>query len=170
MIFVAVGTATQPFNRLVRAADELASMIDEDVIIQIGHSDHLPIKAQYFNWGTMQEMEENIRKSRLVISQAGAGTIISVLQKRKPLIVAPRLKEFQEHFNDHQLELAMALEKQERARLVIELSGTSLFNAISQLKPSLLHDNSSQLIADLNNLVHKWMTISGENRKANRNI
>lgn len=46
----------------------------------------------------------------VVLSHGGAGTIINALLGKKPLLVVPRLARFGEHTNDHQLDLAKALE------------------------------------------------------------
>lgn len=49
MIFVTVGTHEQPFNRLVKAVDELKrdGIITEDVIMQTGFSTYEP---KYCQW------------------------------------------------------------------------------------------------------------------------
>ena len=50
MIFVTVGTHEQPFNRLVKAVDELKrdGVITEDVIMQTGFSTYFLRKEPYF--------------------------------------------------------------------------------------------------------------------------
>ena len=79
----------------------------------------------------MQEMADWISQARVVVAQAGAGTIITTLQQGKPLVVTPRLKAYGENYTDHQIELAAELDSQGRAALVSELSGETLQEAIT---------------------------------------
>ena len=103
---------SQSFDRLIKKMDEIAGIINEDVIIQIGSSKYKPKNAKYFDF---TENFENIielnRKARIVVCHGGAGTIITALNEGKPVIAVPRLKKYKEHINDHQLELVDALSK-----------------------------------------------------------
>jgi beta-1,4-N-acetylglucosaminyltransferase len=133
MIFVTVGTHDQPFDRLVRAADELAARIDEPVTVQRGVSRFQPRRAQAFDWATTGEMDEWIDRARVVIAHAGAGTMISVFRRGKPLIVIPRLREHGEHYNDHQMELAAAMAQAGRVLVVEEPSAETLWEALRRI-------------------------------------
>jgi UDP-N-acetylglucosamine transferase subunit ALG13 len=167
MIFVTVGTHDQGFDRLVRAADDLAALIDEEVVIQRGVSSYNPRHATSFEWASSEEMLSWISRSRCVIAQAGAGTIITILRGRKPLVVAPRLKTFQEHYNDHQIELAEALSEQGRAIMVVDLSGHALLKAIDA--PTSLGSAASRPTQLIDALLHKleaWMSPSQDSRLA----
>ena len=55
---------------------------------------------------------EYIQKSQLVVSHAGIGTIILCKKYGIPILILPRRKRYGEHMNDHQLEIAQALEKE----------------------------------------------------------
>jgi UDP-N-acetylglucosamine transferase subunit ALG13/SAM-dependent methyltransferase len=132
MIFVTVGTHHQGFDRLVQAADELALQSGEEVVIQRGVSSCQPKYARYFDFTSMQEMLEWMDKARVVVAQAGAGTIITAMKRGKPLVLSPRLKQYGENYNDHQVELAAALGRDGRAVLAMELSGPALHKAIEQ--------------------------------------
>ena len=83
MIFVTVGTHHQGFDRLVQAADELAADIDEQVVIQRGVTELCPQACRHFKFCSMQEMADWIQQARVVVAQAGAGTIITTLQQGK---------------------------------------------------------------------------------------
>jgi len=116
MIFVTVGTHTQPFNRLLQKVDELIKerKIREKVIAQIGYSTYEPKNYNYFTFTSEEKILELNKKARLIITHAGAGSIITALQFRKPIIVVPRLKKFNEHVNDHQVQIAKAFEKEKK--------------------------------------------------------
>jgi UDP-N-acetylglucosamine transferase subunit ALG13 len=103
------------FDRLVKKVDELANEgVIEDVFIQAGFSRYEPKHCKFKRFIEMEKFEELIRRSDLVISHGGAGTIICALEHNKPTIVVPRLKRFQEHVNDHQLDLVRTLEEEGR--------------------------------------------------------
>ena len=108
MIFVTVGTHEQPFNRLVKAIDDLKKdgAIKEEVIIQTGFSTYEP---KYCKWSKLipyQQMIENVDKARIVITHGGPASFIMPLQIGKTPIVVPRQHRFDEHVNDHQVEFA----------------------------------------------------------------
>ena len=84
MIFVTVGMHTQPFDRLVRAADGLAALVDERVIIQRGVTSYVPRCAQHVDYADGEKMGRWLSEARMVISHAGAGSILGVLRAGKP--------------------------------------------------------------------------------------
>jgi UDP-N-acetylglucosamine transferase subunit ALG13 len=116
MIFTTVGTHTQPFDRLLKKIDELIEkgIIKEKVIAQIGYSTYKPKNYNYFTFTSEEKILELNKKARLIIAHAGAGSIITALQFRKPVIVVPRLKKFNEHVNNHQVQIARAFEKEKK--------------------------------------------------------
>jgi UDP-N-acetylglucosamine transferase subunit ALG13 len=110
MIFVTVGTHSQGLDRLIKKMDEIAGKIDEEVIMQIGSSKYRPKNARYFDFiNDFENIIELNRKARIVVCHGGAGTIITALDEGTPVIAVPRLKKYEEHINDHQLELVDAL-------------------------------------------------------------
>jgi len=121
MIYVTVGSHYQSFDRLVKKIDDLTAQIDEEVVMQIGYSTYLPRKAAYFDFCSLEKAEGLIQKAALVVSHAGIGTIISARQFKKPMVIVPRLKEYHEHNNDHQLEIAEALKTRPWVRVVEDL-------------------------------------------------
>lgn len=111
MIFVTVGNHFQGFERLLKKVDEIASQIPNEIVIQKGYSKYIPQNTKYFDFVPMNTAMEYIQKSDLVISHAGMGTIIFCKEYGIPIILFPRRKKYGEHMNDHQLEIAMALEE-----------------------------------------------------------
>jgi len=110
LIFVTVGNHNQGFNRLIKKMDEVAGTIDEKVIIQIGYTNFKPVNAEYFSFvDSFGEILRLNRDSRVVVSHAGAGSIVTALKQKTPVIIVPRLKKYNEHMNDHQLDIAHAM-------------------------------------------------------------
>ena len=108
MIFVTVGTHEQPFNRLIKAVDELKrdGVITEDVIIQTGFSTYEPKYCQWSKLIPYQQMIKNVVDARIVITHGGPASFVMPLQIGKTPIVVPRQKKYDEHVNDHQVEFA----------------------------------------------------------------
>jgi UDP-N-acetylglucosamine transferase subunit ALG13 len=52
-----------------------------------------------------EELEQMYERAALVICQAGVGSIMLGLRKQKKVISIARLSEFDEHIDDHQLEI-----------------------------------------------------------------
>lgn len=114
MIFIAVGTQKFQFNRLLTAIDVLVSTggIKEEVFAQIGNSDYVPKHYPYARMMEKAEFDNMISKCDLLITHSGVGTIISGLQRSKPVIVVPRKQKFNEHIDDHQVQIADAFSEQ----------------------------------------------------------
>ena len=148
MIFLTVGTQYFGFERLVKEMDEISGKIDEEVVAQIGSTKYKPKNMKYF---TFIEEEEKIlelyKKARIIISHAGAGTILTVLWYKKPAIIVPRLKEFNEHIDNHQLELAEVLKKEGKAIIVYNIE--NLNDAINKTREIMFkQSHKNQTLVD----------------------
>lgn len=121
MIFVTVGTHYQGFERLVRKMDEIAAEIDEEVVMQTGYTEYQPQNAKWFRFKDYDEILDIYKSANIIVSHAGAGTLLDSLSFEKQIIVVPRLKKFNEHIDDQQLELAEALENSGRAAAVYDI-------------------------------------------------
>lgn len=113
MIFVTLGTQKFQFDRLLKYIDEQIENgeIKEKVFAQIGNSTYVPKNYKYKDFIDKVEFEKKINESSLVITHSGVGTIITALNKDKPVIVVPRLAKFKEHVDDHQLQIAESFSK-----------------------------------------------------------
>jgi UDP-N-acetylglucosamine transferase subunit ALG13 len=100
---------TSGFTRLVEEMDRIAEQIDEEVVMQIGSTSYRPRKARWFAFATQDEMEKLCEQARIVVSHAGAGSVLTALSHKRPLVVMPRLRKHGEAIDDHQIELAEAL-------------------------------------------------------------
>jgi len=111
MIFVTVGTQL-PFDRLIRAVDEIAPRLDgEKIIAQTNNGSYIARNIECRPYFQADEFNSLINRSRLIISHAGTGSIISALTHRKPIIVMPRRASLKEHRNEHQLATAKKMDE-----------------------------------------------------------
>jgi UDP-N-acetylglucosamine transferase subunit ALG13 len=105
MIFVTIGTQ-EPFDRLIKVIDQIAPELGEEVIVQTFETDYEIKNMRVLGFIPPRDFDEYFEKASLIISHAGMGTIISALVKQKSLIVMPRMVEYGEHRNDHQMSTA----------------------------------------------------------------
>jgi len=111
MIFVTTGTQVQ-FDRLIKAIDEIAlSLNGEEIIAQAFDMKYQAKNIKTLEYIAPADFKNYIEAADLIISHAGTGTILSVAQTEKPLIVFPRLGKLREARNDHQLDTCRMMEK-----------------------------------------------------------
>lgn len=134
MIFVTVGTHNQSFERLIKAVDKLVEQkkINEEVIIQTGYTNYRPKNCKWFKFIPFQNFVRICKKSNIVITHGGVGSIMIPLKLKKPTIVVPRLKNFGEHSDNHQLQIVKELEKQKKIIAVYDI--IDLYPSINKTK------------------------------------
>lgn len=110
MIFVTVGTNEAPFDRLLEGVDAL--QLDEELVVQHGPSPIRPRGAECHEFLAFDDIVEHMREARVVISHAGVGTVLVALANEKHPVVVPRLRQFGEAVDDHQLAFARRLHRE----------------------------------------------------------
>jgi len=111
MIFVTIGTQC-PFDRFIEAVDKIAPLLQgKEIIAQVFGMKYKAKHIKTLDYIPPSEFKGYIEAAELVISHAGTGTILSVSQLEKPMIVFPRLGKLKETRNDHQLATCRMLEK-----------------------------------------------------------
>ena len=107
MILVLLGTQNNSFHRLLEEVEKNIENgnIIEEVIVQAGFTKYESNKMNIFDEISRDKMDDLINKSDFIITHAGVGSIINALKKEKKVIVVPRLKKYNEHVNDHQLDI-----------------------------------------------------------------
>ncbi|MGO2765974.1 PssE/Cps14G family polysaccharide biosynthesis glycosyltransferase (plasmid) [Lactococcus lactis] len=107
MIFITLGSQKFQFNRLLQAVDELIEkgVIDDEVFAQVGYSDYEPKHFEYKQFLDREEFAAQEGKCNILITHGGTGAIIGAVKKGKKVIAVPRLAKYDEHVDDHQLQL-----------------------------------------------------------------
>ena len=140
MILVTVGTEKFSFNRLMRWIDDLIQQnllqpSEEEVIIQYGSCTITPQGAKNVAVLPSSEFEAIMAQARLIIAHCGEGTIDLLAKIKKPFVLVPRNGEYQEHVDNHQIELAEELAKQ----------GVSIANSRKDLVEFLANPTTAQI-------------------------
>jgi UDP-N-acetylglucosamine transferase subunit ALG13 len=109
MILVTVGTDL-PFDRMVKVIDSWAKENGrEDVFAQIGEGGWVPEYIRHAEFLQPAEFSEYFNSSKVIVSHAGMGTILSALFHGKPILVMPKLAKLGEHRNEHQTATAIRM-------------------------------------------------------------
>lgn len=122
MIFVTVGTHEQPFDRLVEAIDRWRAdgTLQEETVIQTGSSTYTPKYCRWEYFFSPIEMEEHIKRARIIITHGGPSSFIASLRIGKIPVVVPRQKRFDEHINDHQVDFCRAVAERQGNIILVE--------------------------------------------------
>ncbi len=107
MIFVTLGTNDESFERLLKAIDKEIEKgtINEKVIVQAGCTKYKSKNMEIFDLMSREQFDEYIEKCDLLITHGGVGSILTGINKGKKVIAVPRLAKYNEHGNDHQLQI-----------------------------------------------------------------
>jgi len=112
MIFLTIGTQL-PFDRLVKAVDDVAPSLPFPVFGQIGRSSYQPKNFEFQQTLVPGEFKERFSSAKIIVAHAGIGTILAGLDFQKTLILMARKAALGEHRNDHQLATIAQLKKLE---------------------------------------------------------
>lgn len=158
MIFVTVGSQKFQFNRLLKKIDELIESgdIKEDVFAQIGVSDYTPKNYNYKDFVTQDEFKEYMDKADLIITHAGTGAIVTALKKDKKVIAIPRLSEYGEHVDDHQIQLINEFKELNFIEPVYKID--ELENAIKTVKEKKYNkyiSNTTRILKDIEDFIER---------------
>ncbi len=147
MIYVTVGTMFLDFPRLIKKMDALADSTGERVVVQIGMGATVPVHCESFAFRPREEVLDLQREARVIVCHAGIGAVMDALQVRRPFLVVPRLKRFGEHMNDHQIEIAEAVERRGWGRTIQDIDDLTAACASPPPPPQTYSPARAPLIA-----------------------
>ena len=107
MIFVVLGSQKFQFNRLLKSLDEAISnkKINDKIFAQIGYSDYKPTNYEYQDFIDREEYKAKLKEADIVICHGGTGVIVEAVKNEKKVIAIGRLAQYNEHVDDHQLQI-----------------------------------------------------------------
>ena len=150
MILVTLGTQDKRFTRLLAAIEKQIQngVIKEKVVVQAGcTSDFSSNNMEIFDLLPISDFDKLIKECDILITHGGVGSIIAGLKNSKIVIAAPRLKKYNEHVNDHQLQI---IENFEKAGYILYLKDFDKLNIIlekvKEFKPKKFKSNTKNMI------------------------
>lgn len=128
MVFITLGSQKFQFNRLLKKIDMLVveGIIKEQVFAQRGYSDYTPINYGYADFLNRDEFQNKLKESTIVITHAGTGAIIGSVKAGKKVIAVPRLKKYDEHVDDHQVQIVKQFEEMDIIEPCFELENLGI--------------------------------------------
>lgn len=151
MILVTLGTQDKKFYRLLKEIDRLISIgkITDKVVVQAGYSaDYQSDNMEIFDLIPMDEFDKLMSECDLLITHGGVGSIIDGLKRNKKIIAVARLKKYNEHVNDHQLQI---IENFSNAGYILNLKDISHLDKILEKVDSF---KPKKYISNKDNMVH----------------
>ena len=108
-----LGTQNNSFHRLLEEIDKLIDIgkIQEEVIVQAGYTKYESKNMKIIDFLPNEELEKLEQQANCIITHGGVGSIIGSIEKGKKVIAVPRLKQYGEHVNDHQLDIVESFDK-----------------------------------------------------------
>ena len=108
-----LGTQNNSFHRLLEEIEKLINdgLIKEDIVVQAGYTKYESTNMKIFDFISSDELDKLEQQADCIITHGGVGSIISSIEKDKKVIAVPRLKQYGEHVNDHQLDIVQSFDK-----------------------------------------------------------
>lgn len=162
MIFVTVGTERWPFDRLIKTVDAAVERkaISDEVFAQVGTVTYVPEFMAFEKMLSFDKFIEMVKGARIIVSHAGAGSVILCLRLGKIPILFPRDASRAEHLDNHQMELARKM--RDTGRVLVAYSEEDLLFQIdhyeeltAKMRSCKIVDDATALVAYLNSLCQK---------------
>lgn len=150
MILVTVGSQL-PFDRLIKIMDEVALDLNERVFAQVGKTNFAPKHITTVEKVAPAEFNKLMQSSRVIVSHAGIGSILTAQKWKKPIVIFPRRAALGEHRNDHQLATVAALKG---------VPGVYIANTSEELRAKLIHDENMAPSGEQDSMLRRGL-ISG---------
>ena len=114
MILVLLGTQNNSFHRLLEEVEKNINegTINEEVIVQAGYTKFKSHKMRIIDLISKEQLEQFQEEASLIITHGGVGSIITSIKKGKKVIAVPRMHEYGEHVNNHQVQIVKNFDEQ----------------------------------------------------------
>ncbi len=110
MIFVSLGTQPHEFKYMVDVVNRIET--DDKIVVQIGETKNTINKTNVEVFKYSNDFEKYVKDCEVYITHGGVGSVMLGLKYNKKVITIARLKEYNEHIDNHQLEITTKLHNQ----------------------------------------------------------
>ena len=161
MIFVTLGTQKFQFDRILKELDKLIDenkLKKEDIMVQNVCQEYQPKNFKPFRLKPQEEIDKITNDAEIIITHSGTGSIINSLKMGKRIIIVPRRKEFGEHVDNHQLELAEVFHEKYNIPVVTEMDELyDVIQKINEYRPTKWEENNTSLINSIENKINQLL-------------
>lgn len=158
MIFVTLGTQDKSFKRLLNDIQEQIDKrnIKEKVIVQAGYTKFESKNMEIFDLIDKEEFDKYIKECDLLITHGGVGSILTGLKNNKKVIACPRLAKYQEHINDHQIQIIENFSKENYLLAYTENDNLNdVLSKVKTFKPKKYKSNTNKMINIITEFIDK---------------
>ena len=128
--------------------------IKDKVIVQAGCTKYESKNMEIFDLIPSDKFEQLITKCDLLITHGGVGSILSGLLHEKIVIAAPRLAKYNEHVNDHQLQIIENLGKKKYILVLKDFTKIGkILEKAKDFKPKKFVSNTENIIKNLEDYI-----------------
>ena len=144
MIFATLGNESREFKRLVDLLLFISrNLSKEEIFFQNGHTainSKTPENLKFHKFISKEMFKEKLNNSRVVITHAGAGTLLQCMESNIVPLVMPRRYELHEHLNNHQLEILNEFSKKNLCINIDKMKKKEILNILNN-KPNFTRTN-----------------------------
>ena len=158
MILVLLGTQKNSFVRLL---DEIEKCIDskvitEEVVVQAGYTVFNSVKMKILDFISQDELNSLLAQANIIITHGGVGSILNGIKLEKKVIAIPRLAQYKEHVNDHQIQIVEKFNKQGYIIGINNISNLAqAIKDINTFSPKKFESNTSNIINIIDSFINK---------------
>ena len=156
MIFVTVGTQDWSFKRLIEAVEKavIDKKITDEVIVQAGNTKYESEHVKILNYIPFEEFAAFMDKADIIITHGGVGSILNAVKLGKKVIAVPRLAKYNEHVNDHQLQV---IKKMTDDGYILSTEDETLIvdkiKEIANFEPKVYTSNTDNFVKGVKNIL-----------------
>lgn len=156
MIFVTLGTQDKSFKRLLENIDKEIEKgnIKDKVIVQAGYTKYSSKNMCIFDLLDKDDFDNYIKNCDLLITHGGVGSILTGLKNDKKVIACPRLFKYNEHMNDHQIQI---IERFTDAGYILPYNENDdlgkIIKQATKFKPNKYQSNTTNMVKLIKNYI-----------------
>lgn len=157
MILITLGTQDKQFMRLLDVVQKEIDKgnIKDKVVVQAGHTKYESKDMEIFDLIDREKFSSLISECDLLITHGGVGSIITGLQNNKKVIVAPRLAKYDEHLNDHQVQITNNFANAGYILPLYEEDDLSeVLEKLKTFKPKKFRSNTSKMVKIIDEFIN----------------
>ena len=159
MILVTLGTQDKSFVRLLKEVDRQIELgnIKDKVVVQAGFTKYSSPNMEIFDLIDRDKFNDLMSECSLLITHGGVGSILTGLKNKKKVIAVPRLSKYDEHVNDHQIQI---IERSSEMGHILSLfEDENLEDKLKEVKnfvPKEYVSNTKNLIGIIDKFINKF--------------